>query len=321
MKTPSPVPSARRVPGRQIASWTLVALRARGGMADVYEARDASGRQVALKLLRAPDDPQHLEFVEDRFATETWVLMRLRHPGIVRGIGHGQTADGSRWLAMEWIAGRDLATVYREDQPPPERVLRLVVQVARAVAHAHAHGVVHRDLKASNIRVGSDDEVTVLDFGLAKTGRASECASGRVLGSAHSIAPEQVSGATVDHRADVYGLGVLLYRGLVGRYPFHGRQPAEILAAHMHRDVPPFARYRPKLRLPDGLEALVRRCLAKRPEDRFADVDTLIVGLDAYIERLQTPAVWTPPRRYRRSLWSAVGVLALAVSALAWWLW
>jgi serine/threonine-protein kinase len=289
-------------------------------MADVYQARDASGRQVALKLLRAPDDPEHLGFVEDRFETETRVLMRLRHPGIVRGLGHGQTAEGTRWLTMEWVAGRDLATLYREDQPPPERVLRLVVQVARAVAHAHAHGVVHRDLKASNILVGADDHVTVLDFGLAKVGQAPESGSGRVLGSAHSIAPEQVSGASVDHRADVYGLGVLLYRGLVGRYPFHGRQAVEILAAHMHRDVPAFARYRPELRLPEGLEGTVRRCLAKRPEDRFSDADTLISDLDDYIERLQTPAVWTPPRRYRRSLWSAVAVLALAVSTLAWWL-
>ena len=129
-----------------------------------------------------------------------------------------------------------------------------------------------------------------------------------------------MAGGEVDHRADIYGLGVILYRGLVGRYPFHGRQPAEILAAHVHRDVPPFARYRPELRLPDGLEDTVRRCLAKRPEDRFIEVGELVRALEAYIERLDTPTVWTPPRRYRWWLWSAVAVLASVVAGLAWWL-
>jgi serine/threonine protein kinase len=304
-------------PGARLGRLEIGARAATGGMSEVFRAVDTeTGKTVALKLLKLPSDPTEAAFARHRFDQEAEAVARLDHPAVVRLHSAGTTPDGTPYLALEWVDGRDLGALFREEQPPPWRVLRLVRSVALAVVHAHDNGVVHRDLKASNILVCGEDDVRLIDFGLALLDGSTDPPGVRALGSAHSMAPEQVSGGG-DRRSDVYSLGVILYRGLVGRYPFHSRQAVQILAAHLLHDVPRFERYRPDLRLPDGLEDTVRRCLAKNPDDRFGSVEDLVRAIDAYLVRLELPAV-----RERGSLaWLPwVGAAAVAGLVLAWWL-
>ncbi len=298
-------------PGSRLGDFTLGELVDRGGTADVFHAREGVGDAVVVKVLRPPDDPEHQRFVEQRFVQECAALQRLDHPAVVRWRGQGRTPAGHPWLALDWVPGRDLAALLREEQPRPARFLQLAIALCEAVAHAHERGVVHGDLKASNVRVGEDDRITVIDFGLATLDGLALPSNGRVLGSAHGMAPELVAGQPADHRVDVYALGVLLYRGLVGRYPFHGRKPTEIMVAHVHREVPPFSRYRPELRLPDGLEPVVRACLSKRPEERLQTVGELLLELEAISARIDEP--WTPPRSARWWLWATGALLGASL--------
>ncbi len=296
---------------------------AEGAMAGVHRALDRrTGELVAVKVLRPPDDPDHADFAASRFRMERLALERLRHPHIVGLRGHGLTPRGRPYLVMEWCDGQDLATLLRVERPTPPRFLDLMLQLLDAVAFVHDRGVLHRDLKAANVLVDDGDQIKLVDFGLARVDAAHEMApeTGRVLGSAHSISPEQVRSFDVDHRSDVYSLGVLLYRGLVGRYPFHGRQKAEILAAHLHREVPCFERLRPELQLPPALELAVRRCLAKKPSERWPDVGSLhreILRLRGEVASRPEPAL----RRVVEGRWMVLVALFLASLGAAYVLW
>jgi hypothetical protein len=164
----------------------------------------------------------------------------------------------------------------------------LVLQVAQALRYAHKRGVVHRDVKNSNVLVrtldNGEEQAKVVDFGLVKLSRVDSglTQSGMILGSPHFMAPEQATGQAVDHRADIYATGVLLYCGLTGKYPFDGPHATAIITAHVTRDVPSFAAIAPTVRVPEGLEAIVRRCLEKRPGRRYPSMDALVAELLPY---------------------------------------
>lgn len=263
-------------------------LIARGGMAAVYLARQLRlNRQVAIKILSPPTGEEDAEIFEERFRLEAETLAGLSHANIVVLHDYGELDDGQVFLAMEYIDGPRLTDVLKDGPLPWERTLNLVGQVVRALRYAHRQGVVHRDLKPSNLLIRTDDDgaerVKVVDFGLVKLteGDQSITRAGLILGSPHCMSPEQVKGKDIDHRTDIYAIGVLLFRCLTGTYPFHGNTSTATMIEHLHAETPTFFSVKPDLEVPDGLEETVRRCLRKNPDERFADASELFEALRA----------------------------------------
>ncbi|MEZ4318633.1 MAG: serine/threonine-protein kinase [Myxococcota bacterium] len=261
-------------------------LIARGGMASVYLAHQVKlNRPVALKILTPPPDAEESAAFEERFRLEAETLAALDHTNIVILHDFGELDDGRFFLAMEFVDGPRMSDLLRDGPLDCERALQLVTQVASALRYAHKRGVVHRDLKPSNLLVKTDDDgteqVKVVDFGLVKLTEVEQTITraGLILGSPHCMSPEQVKGLDVDHRADIYAIGVLLFRVLTGQYPFHGSNSAATMIAHLNQEVPTIFSVAPDLVLPEGLEDIVRRCLAKTPSDRYQDTAELMADL------------------------------------------
>ncbi len=260
-------------------------LIARGGMGSVYLCQDTElPRRLALKVLEARSTGDGQERFEDRFRLEASTLAGLNHPNIVTLYDFGRMEDGRFFLALEYIDGPRFTDLIRTGPMPVDRAVRLLSQVCRALRYAHRRGVVHRDLKPSNllVRVDEDGEeqVKVVDFGLVKVvDDQSITRAGLILGSPHCMAPEQVRGTEVDHRADIYALGVLLFRAVSGQWPFHGESSTSTMIAHVQQAVPRLASVAPDLLFPEGLESILQRCLEKSPERRYPDAGAL---LDAF---------------------------------------
>ncbi len=260
---------------------------ARGGMGEVYLCTDLDLRRpVALKILRAGVDTDDGGRFIERFRLEARTLATLNHTNIVTLYEYGETDDGQLFLALEYIDGPRFTDIARQGPMDPGRVLRLTMQVCRALRFAHRRGVVHRDLKPSNllIRVDEDGEeqVKVVDFGLVKVVEDDQSLTraGLILGSPHCMAPEQIRGLKgVDHRADIYAVGVLMFRALVGKWPFHGETSTATMIAHINQPTPSFAELNPDIALPPGLEDIVRRCLEKDPNNRYSEVAALMADL------------------------------------------
>ncbi len=267
-----------------------------GGMGAVYRATDhESGHPVAIKVLRA-DSVEHV----DRFAREIRVLAQLRHPGIVRYIADG-TMAGELWLAMEWLAGESVSQRMRRGITAPDAIA-LIRRVAEALGAAHDKGVVHRDVKPSNLWLPANDleQVKVLDFGVARisAGDKFSTRTGIMIGTPGYMAPEQARGdRDVGPRADVFALGCVLFEALTGTPPFSGEHMMAVLAKILLDEAPRLGELRPEL--PRDLDNLLARCLAKRPEERPADGGELasLLGnlgtLDTLVDR---------PSRQRPSL-------------------
>ncbi len=255
----------------------------RGGMATVWLAEDLRhGRQVAIKLLR-PELAGGI--VAERFLREIAVTAQLLHPHILTLIDSG-AADGLFYYVMPYVAGESLrARLDREGELPVPDALRLLREVVDALAHAHGHGIVHRDIKPENVLL-SGDHALVADFGIAKAVVAAAREGGGLtsvgvtVGTPAYMAPEQAAADPgIDARADLYAAGVLAYEMITGRTPFSGGTAQQLMAAHLTRDPEPPGRLRPGL--PDPVEQLVMRCLAKRPADRWRSADELLARLDA----------------------------------------
>ncbi|MBX3471078.1 MAG: serine/threonine protein kinase, partial [Planctomycetes bacterium] len=262
-----PLPLAAVPPARRVGGYELLAELGRGGMGSVWRARSlALGREVALKLLTAPDDPELVE----RFQLEARAAARLRHPNVV-GV-HEVGQDGRTWfLALDLVEGESLrARVTRDGPLSPREAARVVEAIGRALHHAHGHGVVHRDVKPHNILIAADGTPLLADFGLAKdAGADGLTVTGQVLGTPAYMAPEQALGdlARVDRRADVYALGATLYEALTGAPPFAGATAMNILRQVIEDDPAPPSRRRPGL--DRDLEAVVLKCLEKAPDARY----------------------------------------------------
>ena len=257
--------STRLLSGR----YRLDQLLGEGAMASVWQAHDERlGRDVAIKVVR-PDaaDPAAVA----RFDREARVVAGIRHPGVVLVHDYG-VEDGSPFLVMELLPGPSLARVVAEEAPlEVGRASAYVREAAEALAAAHAAGVVHRDVKPGNLVLDTHGRVRVVDFGIARVEQeagAALTAAGHVVGSAAYLAPEQASGARVDHRADLYALGCVLLALLTGRPPFSGDSPVTVAAQHLHADPPDLAALRPDV--PASLTELVRDLLAKDPRRRPA---------------------------------------------------
>lgn len=263
---------------------------ARGGMGKVYYGTQVSmKRPCAIKVLdpRLAGGGDADEFTR-RFLLEASTAAKLTHPNAVTIFDYGETADGRCFIAMEYLEGRTLSEELKKNgKLSAERAIHVTLQVARALREAHALGVVHRDMKPGNVFLSKQDDdedfAKVLDFGLVKETTPSEAQDhtqvGQIMGSPRYMAPEQVQGKAVDGRTDVYSVGAMFYAMLAGRPPFDKATDLATMMAQVSDAPAPIQSVAPDAVLPPGLEAIVMRCLAKNPDERFASMEELIAAL------------------------------------------
>jgi serine/threonine-protein kinase len=253
--------------GRTIGSYTILEKIGEGGMGTVYRGVDELlEREVGGKGLRP--ELAHDERIARRFRTEAVTLGRLSHPHIATLYTMLQDG-GDLFMVMEFVRGRSLEEMLHARRRLPLRLaLRIFEQALDGIAHAHAHGIVHRDIKPGNIMVTEDGQVKVMDFGIARVlGGTRMTKAGHLVGTLEYMAPEQVRGRDVDARTDIYALGVLLYELLTGRVPFRGDSDYALIRAHVEDAPPPPRQFSPDL--PEGIEAAILRALEKAPDERF----------------------------------------------------
>jgi len=260
----------------------------RGGMSIVYRAEHTLLlKEVALKLLRP--ELSTLGSVVERFQREARSVCRLDDPNIVRVTDFGRTADGMLYLVMELITGQSLSSVIRDSGPLPLRqAISLVDQILAGLEQAHRFEIVHRDLKPENIMLVQRDggrQVKILDFGIAKLGGGDEesksiTQAGTVFGTPRYMSPEQAAGEPVDHRTDLYTVGVILYQLLTGRVPFQGDTTVQLLAKVLTQDPPPMQFEAPHDGARAQIEAVTLKALSKKPEDRFESARAFRESLD-----------------------------------------
>jgi serine/threonine-protein kinase len=300
--------------GERLGPYEIVREVGRGGMAAVYLARDPRhGRQVALKVLEA----RIAAFVgRQRFEREIQVAARLLHPHILPVFDSGESA-GRLWYAMPYVAGETLRhRLARERQLPAAEAVRIAREVASALDYAHRAGVVHRDIKPGNILL-ADGQALVADFGIARALDAENASgpdsqeglteTGVAMGTPAYMSPEQALGAEVDGRTDIYALGCVLYEMLAGEPPFTGPTVPAVLAKRLSEPVPSVRRHRAEL--PEQLDAVIGKALAKAPADRYATASELVAALDGSSLRDSSGSAGgerTPIRRLRFRLVAAV---------------
>jgi serine/threonine protein kinase len=308
--------------GTRLGPYLILAPLGAGGMGEVYRARDGRlERDVAIKVL-----PGHLTSDPDaraRFEREGRSISRLQHPHIcaLYDVGH---EGGVSYLVMELLHGETIAQRLTRGALSIEETLTYGGQIAGALAHAHENGVIHRDLKASNVILTRDGRARVLDFGLATfqgaagdETRMAVTTTGSIVGTPHYLAPEVLRGAPASPRSDIWALGALLYEMASGTRPFTGRTEPELTAAILHDSPAPLAP-----RVPPGIKAVILRCLAKDPGQRFATAGEVRAALEALRgESSGATPVETRRRSYTSRAWRiALALLALLILARSAWL-
>ncbi|MFO0591793.1 MAG: serine/threonine-protein kinase [Polyangiaceae bacterium] len=261
-----------------------------GGMGTVYEVvHNALDRRFALKVLR-PEIAQNGEHLQ-RFLLEAKAAAAIGHPALVSVSDFGECEIRGKtvpFFVMELLKGTSLAAILKAEKTiEPARCARILAGCADALAAAHAAGVIHRDLKPDNVFVGAENETAkVLDFGVAKMAGSSKKLTkvGMVFGTPHYMSPELASGKTIDHRADIYALGVILYECLAGRVPFEADNSAGVLTKQIFANPEPIERVAPDASRLGALGPIVMRCLEKEPDDRFASMEELAAALRHAIE-------------------------------------
>jgi serine/threonine protein kinase len=304
-----------------------------GGMAEVYLARDCRlDRDVALKLLphRYACDRESVE----RFRREAGAAARLNHPNVVQVYDWGE-AGGTYYISMEYVPGRSLKEIIREEGPlSPERIVSVATQILDALAVVHAAGLVHRDIKPQNILIDDRGRAKVADLGIARAAdSAGMTAKGSMVGTAHYLSPEQAGGETAVPASDLYSVGVVMYEMATGRPPFTGDNPVAIAMQHVGEPPVPPSQLRPGL--PAELEGVILRALSKSPAGRWGSADEFSAALRSpasqtpMLERTQIrpgPGAgvvpterpvgrWLSPQLRRHALiWSLVTVLCLVLA-------
>jgi eukaryotic-like serine/threonine-protein kinase len=267
------IPSDALIDGR----YKVLTRLGSGGMADVYCAEDQQlGRKVALKLLhrRFAEDA---EFVE-RFRREASSAAGLQHPNVVSVYDRGEW-DGTYYIAMEYLPGRSLKDVIRQEAPlDPIRAIDVTVQILKAARFAHRKGIVHRDLKPHNVMIDDEDRVKVTDFGIARAGASDMTETGSIMGTAQYLSPEQAQGHAVSQSSDLYAVGVILFELLTGHVPFDAESAVTIALKHVSEAPPAPSMFDPSV--PPALEAVTLWALEKDPAARPADADAFILALE-----------------------------------------
>ncbi len=304
------------------------ALVGQGGMGRVYRARHLTlDRAVVLKMLHRAysGDPA----VAQRFQREARAASRLDHPNSIAVLDFGEAEDGTLFMAMEHLAGKDLGRILAAEFPLGEaRIVRIGAQILSALAEAHAQGIVHRDLKPENVMVelrrGEADFVKVLDFGIAKitVPGASEpklTQAGLVCGTPEYMSPEQAHGDDLDLRSDLYSMGVILYQLATGALPFSSDTPVGFLMKHLSEAPTPARARNPEVEVSPALDAVIAKALEKDPAKRFQSADEMRAALLACAPEPPRPSTAEAPaasrgRRSRRLFWIFAGAIAVAVA-------
>ncbi len=285
-----------------------------GGMGVVYKAYDTRlEREVALKLLPPEHvaNPQRLQTL----MREARAASALNHSNIVTVYEVGSEL-GMDFIAMEYVEGQSLAHAIPAGGLPLAHALDYAVQIAAALAKAHAAGIIHRDLKPANIMLASDGLIKLLDFGLAwrapaaESQTASPTAEGEIAGTIGYMSPEQVRGLPSNHRTDIFSFGVVLYEMVTGERPFLGRSATAVCDAVLHAPPPDFG----GSQVPGKLKAIIRKLLEKDPVNRYESADQVQQEMRA----LETSLA---PARRSKSAWLAVGAAVVLAAVLAGWLW
>jgi serine/threonine-protein kinase len=318
----------------EVADGTLVDGRYRiqrrigsGGMADVYCAEDSQlGRQVAIKLLHRRF-ARDREFVE-RFRREASAAAGLQHPNVVSVYDRGEY-DGTYYIAMEYLPGKTLKEVIREEAPLDQlRAIDYAIQILEAAAFAHRRGIIHRDFKPHNVMVGPDGRLKVTDFGIARAGASEMTETGSIMGTAQYLSPEQAQGQRVGAQSDLYSIGVILYEMLTGRVPFAGDSAVSIALKHVGEQPPRMTEFRRDIH--PRLEQAVGRALLKEPAQRYASADEFAGALKETRRAIVAgdngsggTSTWVPPAhddgdpRGARWPWVVLVLLLLALVAAA----
>jgi serine/threonine protein kinase len=301
-----------------------------GGMADVFLAHDeVLGRDVALKVLK-DHYAENEEFVE-RFNREARNAAALSHPNIVSIFDRGETEDGTYYIAMEYLPGGTLKDlILKRGALPPQMAAQVALQIAEALQVGHKKGIIHRDVKSRNILITESGDTKVADFGIARAADATTISHlGEIFGTAKYMSPEQAMGEPVGPASDLYSLGVVLYEMLTGRVPFEAETPADVSAKHADETLRPPREVNPEV--PEDMDALVMKLLARDPKDRYGSAAELVEELgwvrdgsppatssadEATIAALTTPPAPTLPApgasgpRRRRGSWTLAALVA-----------
>jgi len=313
--------------GTRLGSYEIVAPLGAGGMGEVYRARDPRlGREVAIKVLS--DDLAGNADALARFEREAMSVARLSHPNIVSIFEFTHQA-GTAFVVTELVEGETLRARLEAGPLPPRRAIAYALQIARGIAAAHTRGVVHRDLKPENVMIARDDQIKILDFGLAKSiephadeamtrGASLATSAGMVMGTFGYMAPEQVRGLAIDHRVDIFAFGAVLYEMLKGERAFRGETAADTMTAILTKEPPDLDVA--GLSIPPAVDRIVKRCLEKAPPLRFQSANDLAFAIET-LSSGSTPSAPTVAvgdvARRPPAAWLPWSVAAIAVLGAA----
>jgi serine/threonine-protein kinase len=266
-------------PGDHLDHYRIEGLVARSGMASIYRATDENtGRAVAIKLPHPEMEADPLLF--DRFNREDEIGKKLDHPGVVKVLNDEERSR--RYMVLEWVDGRLLRQVLNEQKKfPPERAIRITRALCEALGYIHSQGVVHRDLKPENIMVGPNDQVKLIDFGIAANAGSRRLTFAKLteaMGTPDYISPEQVKGKRGDARSDIYSLGIMFYEMLTGKVPFTGPNPFVIMNERLLNNPVPPREVNPEV-TPE-LQEIIYRALERDPNRRYPNTHEFAVDLE-----------------------------------------
>jgi len=267
--------------GRQFGHYQIVAPLGEGGMAAVYKAYQPSmERYVAVKVL-----PRHMaaseEFVS-RFRREAKLLAQLQHPHILPVFDYGE-ADSYPYIVMPFVQSGTLAELLHKRPQTLSEIRRIMIQVGDALSYAHTRGMIHRDIKPSNVLIDERGNCLLTDFGLARMAEASTkiTTSGTIMGTPAYMSPEQGAGSTLDHRSDIYSLGIIFYEMVTGRVPYTAETPIAVVFKHIQDPLPSARELNPNL--PESVELVLLKALAKNPEDRYQKAEDFVQAIQKAI--------------------------------------
>jgi serine/threonine-protein kinase len=309
-------------PGDRLDDYELEEIAATSGMATVFRARDVrNGQQVAIKVPHPEVESDPTMF--DRFRREEEIGTRIEHPGVMKVYANPERSQV--YMVMEWLDGRLLRQILNEQKKlPVERAVKLTVGICEALEHIHAHGVVHRDLKPENIMVSEDDEIHLIDFGIAGSvgaRRLTFAHFSQSMGTPDYISPEQVRGKRGDARSDIYAMGVMLYEMLTGVVPFSGPNPFAVMNDRLLNQPQPPRELEPSIT--PQLQEIVYRAMEREPKNRYASAREMAhdlvhqeeVGIAARPDAEEWKKRRSPERR-RMVLYVALALIPIVLFGL-----